>query len=209
MRQGRHFKERWKQLLATQGTAADGGKEAEQDQNGLDGSPISAGLAFVRRHRRGILLACLCVVSLCAAIVHWGRSGASADRRPLHGRVQVDGVSVAHGSISFLPAAGNSGPAANASIVDGEYHFTKESGPRGGPHRVLIDIDSLPGQDPAPVPEPPMRDMKRIDASSFQERIAEHGPVTEQPQRSTKRHWELEYEVPEDGADRKDFELSG
>jgi hypothetical protein len=209
MRQGRHFKERWKDLLATQGTAANGGKKTEQDRNGLDGSPVGTALALVRCYRRGILVACLVVVALGAAMVHSGRFGASADRRPLHGRVQVDGVSVAYGSISFLPTAGNSGPAANASIVDGEYRYTKESGPRGGPHRVLIDIDSLPGQDPAPVPDQPMRDMKRIDVSSFQERVAEHGPVTEQPQRSTKRHWELEYEVPEDGADRKDFELGG
>ena len=209
MRQGRHFKERWKDLLATQGTAADGREETEEDRDGLDGSPLSSALAFVRRYRRGLLVACLCVVSLCTAIVHFGRFGSSADRRPLHGRVQVDGVGVAYGSISFLPTAGNSGPAANGSIVNGEYNFTKESGPRGGPHRVLIDIDSLPGQDDAPVPEQPMRDMKRIDTSAFQKRNAERGPPTEQPQRSSKRHWEVEYAVPEEGADRKDFELGG
>jgi hypothetical protein len=121
----------------------------------------------------------------------------------------VDGVGVAHGSISFLPTAGNSGPAANGSIVNGEYNFTAESGPRSGPHRVLIDIDSLPGQDDISVPEQPKRDMKRIDATAFQERNAERGPPAKQPQRSSKRQWEVEYTVPEAGTDQMDFELGG
>jgi hypothetical protein len=209
MRQGRHFKQRWKELLAVQGTVADGREETAEDEDGLDGSPVNLALAFIRRYRRGLLIACLCVVSLCAAMVHFGRFGSSADRRPLHGRVQVDGVGVAHGSISFLPTAGNSGPAANGSIVNGEYNFTKESGPRGGPHRVLIDIDSLPGQDDEPIPAQPKRDMKRIDTSAVQERRAEREPPTKQPQRSSKRHWEVEYAVPEEAADQKDFELGG
>lgn len=209
MRQGRHFKERWKQLLATRGTGADGHEGTKEDGNGLNGSPVSSALVLVRRYRRALLVACLCVVSLCAAMVHFGRFGSSADRRPLHGRVEVGGVGVARGSISFLPTAGNSGPAATASIVDGGYNFTKESGPHGGPHRVLIDIDLLPDQDEIALPEQSNRDMKRIDVSAFQERSAERGPLTEQTQRSTKRHWEVECGVPEEGGDRKDFVLDG
>jgi hypothetical protein len=74
---------------------------------------------------------------------------------------------------------------------------------------VLIDVYSPPRQVDGPVSELPMRDMKRIDASRFREEDAGHEPPAEQPQRSTKRHWEIEYAVPEDGMDRKDFELSG
>jgi hypothetical protein len=127
----------------------------------------------------------------------------------LYGRVQVDRVSLARGSISFLPMAGNSGPAANASIVDGEYSFTKETGPCGGPHRVIIDVYSPPGQGDAPEPEQPMRDVKKTDPSAFRKPHNGQGPSAEQPQHSTKRHWEIECSVPEDGMVQKDFDLGG
>jgi len=205
MSPGRHFKDRWKELIASQKAAED---DSSEEQSELDESGLNL-VVFVRRHRRGVLVGCLCILAICAAIVHVYPHGSSTGRRPLHGRVQVDGVGIARGSISFLPAEGNSGPAANASIVDGKYSFTKETGPRGGPHRVLIDTFVPPGQGDVPAPEQPMRDMKKTDPTAFRERNAGLGPSAEQPQRSAKRHWEVEYSVPEEGVDRKDFELSG
>lgn len=208
MKQGRHFKERWKVLLATQGTTAEGREKSEENQNGLDGSPASLAMAFVRRYRRGLLIACLCISSVCAAIVHLAPLKASSDRQPLHGLVQVGGVGIAHGAISFLPMAGNSGPSANASIQNGRYSFTKQTGPHPGPHRVLIDMYTPPGQGGASAPEQPVQDMKKVTASAVRDLNAGRGPPGEQAQGSTKRHWELEYAIPE-GMDRKDFGLEG
>jgi len=202
----RHFKEHWKELIASQTAATDGDKETEEDELDEPGFPA---LVFFRRHRRGVLVGCLCVLAICAAVVHVYPHGSATGRRALHGRVQVDGVDVARGAIRFLPSAGNSGPAANASIVDGRYSFTRETGPHGGPHRVLIDVHSLPVQDGESESEQSMRGMKKMDVESLQEPDAEGGASEEQPQRSTKSHWELDYSVPEEGADRKDFELSG
>jgi hypothetical protein len=208
MRQGRHFKQRWKNLVATQRIAANGREEADGDADERDGSPLRFARHYFRRNRRGWLVAGLAILSVVATLIHFGRFGPSLDRRPLHGRVQVHGVGITYGSISFLPTAGNFGPAANASILNGEYHFTKASGPGIGPHRVLIDIDSPPGRDHGPAPEQPMRDMKSIDASASPERKPNKSP-TEQPPISTRRHWELEYAVSEENADRADFELDG
>lgn len=137
--------------------------------------------------------------------------GSKTDRRALHGRVQIDGEAIAQGSISFLPAKGSSGPAANTAVVDGEYGFTDETGPYSGPHRVLIDVDPQPRPDEAEE-EGPAEDVKAIDVNA-----ARAGAARSRPPRlrgepttkgSTKRHWELEYTVPEDGENRKDFDLS-
>jgi len=205
---GQHFKERWKALLATEGTAPKT-KETADNSDGLDGSPVSLALALIRRYRRGLLIACLCVSSVCAAIIHLAPLRASADRRPLHGRVEVDGVRIAHGSIRFLPAAGNSGPAANASIVNGRYDFTEQTGPRSGPHRVLIDMYTPPGQADASAFEQPMQDMKKVTAGTLQgARAGTKPPAAEQTERSTRRHWELEYTIRND-EERKDFGLEG
>jgi len=135
-------------------------------------------------------------------VVLWG-CGPSGDRRPLRGRVEIDGVAVEQGSISLLPAEGNPGPAANGVIVDGAYRFTTETGPRAGPHRVLIDVESPPGgQDASGAGN--TRDVKRTGARA--ERARPPGAGAGQ---ATKLHWEIEFTVPEDGAPRKDFDLRG
>jgi len=69
-----------------------------------------------------------------------GCSGDGLDRVAVRGRVTRGGVPVAAGAISFLPEAGNTGPAATSSIVEGEYQFNLDDGPIAGPHRVLVTI---------------------------------------------------------------------
>jgi hypothetical protein len=121
----------------------------------------------------------------------------------------VDGVRVARGSITFLPVSGNLGPAANTSILDGKYRFTKQTGPSDGPHRVLIDMHSAPGQDDAAAPEQPIPDTNHTAAAVLPKRNATSGGSMEQepPSAEIERRWELEYTVPERGSDRKDFDL--
>lgn len=139
--------------------------------------------------------------------------GSSADRRPLHGRVEIDGVAVERGSISLLPADGNSGPPANGSIVDGEYRFTTESGPCGGPHRVLIDVESLAREARATGQDAPggvdTMDVKKVDLKRTGSGLAPGGASRGGDDEPAKRHWEMEFTVPEDGESRRDFNLEG
>jgi len=205
---GRHFKDRWKELLASQTAATDGSKETGE-QSELDESGLNSALVFVRRYRRGVLVVCLCVLSICAAVVHVYPYGSSTARRSLHGRVQVDRVGIARGSISFLPTAENSGPAANTAIVNGEYRFSKETGPYCGSHRVLIDVDAPSGEEDVLTDHESAQVDKRIDGEAFLARNKQLGSSRKQAKRTIKRHWEIEYTVPDDGEDRKDFDLSG
>lgn len=149
---------------------------------------------------------CRCVLAaLTLSLFVFSGCGSSTGRCPLYGRVEVDGAAVAHGSISFLPAAGNAGPAANTAIVDGEYRFTKETGPHRGPHRVVIDVDPYPGE--AAAGQKAGQDGKAVGnkAAGAQARLSRppRGKVTP----TAKRHWEIEYTVPENGDYGKDFEL--
>ena len=153
------------------------------------------------RRRCGLAALSFSLVVVCGC-------GSSTDRRPLQGRVEIDGVAIERGSISLLPAAGNSGPAANAVIVDGEYRFTSESGPYGGPHRVLIDVDSEPGGDGTTGQDAPA-DVKAVDLKAIGARADRARPSRAAVKQTTKRHWEVEYTVPEDGETRKDFDLEG
>jgi hypothetical protein len=138
-----------------------------------------------------------------------GCGGSESLRRPMEGEVRVDGVAVERGAISFLPAKGTSGPAANGTIVEGRYRFTSESGPYAGPHRVLLDVDTQPeaaaaaGSTDVEFPE----DVKRIkvDAARPPGRRTRPPP---RPEPTAKTHWQLEYTVPGEGEFQKDFDLS-
>ena len=62
------------------------------------------------------------------------------DRFDLSGKITFQGQPVARGYIVFRPdkSAGNSGPGANANIMDGEYSTMAGQGVVGGPHVVKI-----------------------------------------------------------------------
>jgi len=150
---------------------------------------------------------CRCVLAaLSFSLLVFSGCGSSTGRRPLHGRVEIDGVAVTRGSISFLPAAGNPGPAANTVIVDGEYRFTGESGPYCGPHRVVIDIDPYPGEAAATGQEAG-QDVKAVGKKAAGARARRPRPSRAKVTPTAKRHWEVEYTVPENGEYGKDFEL--
>ena len=148
--------------------------------------------------RRWHLLAALWLASL-------GLAGCNSEaaRRPMRGRVEIDGEAVTRGSIGFRPAPGNSGPAASAPIVDGEYQFSDETGPHDGPHRVVIDVEP-PAEDDATSGTAASAPRKAAGARTRQApgaRAAANRPV--------RRHWEVDYTVPAGGECRRDFELEG
>jgi hypothetical protein len=61
-----------------------------------------------------------------------------SNRLPLGGTVTDRDGEPLEGSISFLPDAGTEGPAANASVLNGEYRFDRANGPVAGKYRVIV-----------------------------------------------------------------------
>ena len=70
-------------------------------------------------------------------------------RYDVSGKVSFDGAPVQVGTVTFIPAAGNTGPGGSAAIRDGVYDTSPgRTGPTGGPHYVVItgfDGKTVPG----------------------------------------------------------------
>jgi len=81
--------------------------------------------------RGGLVLAVVCV-----SYAGCGRSGPR--RIAVEGTATFQGTPVEEALISFLPAKGRPGPAANAVVEDGQYRFSRQNGPTAGPHRVIV-----------------------------------------------------------------------
>jgi hypothetical protein len=66
-------------------------------------------------------------------------SDSGPQRIAVRGAVRLGNVPLANGQIRFIPTENTKGPAAAASIVDGEYAFTAADGPLVGTHRIEIE----------------------------------------------------------------------
>ena len=64
------------------------------------------------------------------------RSG--VQRLPVHGRVTLANGEKLSGWIAFMPARGQSGPAANTKLVEGRYQFDRSNGPTAGLKDVKV-----------------------------------------------------------------------
>jgi hypothetical protein len=139
---------------------------------------------FVDRQVMAILLLCFATLAGC------GSRGETA-RKPMQGKVEQGGRPVEAGAISFLPAEGHAGPAANGAIAGGRYRFTTGDGPVAGPHRVLIDVD------PADV-----------NAGKAAVGAAKVEPLPGGPDTNpSRRKWEFQMTVPSESPYEKDFQL--
>jgi hypothetical protein len=78
-----------------------------------------------------------CLLALGVAMAGCGQRGGVV-RLPVYGSVTSSGEEKPSGTITFLPAEGQSGPAATAALVDGQYRFDQADGPTAGPHRVIV-----------------------------------------------------------------------
>jgi hypothetical protein len=78
-----------------------------------------------------------------ALIACAGCGEADGGRIAFSGRVTRGDEPVPQGFVSFHPAEGHTGPAANADIKDGVYRFTASDGPLPGPHRATVTIPPL------------------------------------------------------------------
>jgi hypothetical protein len=65
-------------------------------------------------------------------------AGGGIVRLPVRGAVTLRSGDQLSGSITFLPAGGQHGPAATTTVSAGAYHFDRTNGPTAGPHRVVI-----------------------------------------------------------------------
>jgi hypothetical protein len=97
--------------------------------------------------RRGTLLSSpVAVLMLLASVVGCGGS-TGIERYDLSGEVSFQGQPVPKGYITFAPdkKAGNQGPGANATIIDGRYETLPGQGTVGGPHVVrIVGNDGVP-----------------------------------------------------------------
>jgi hypothetical protein len=62
----------------------------------------------------------------------------------IEGTVNAAGVPLPKGSISFLPAPGQTGPSATGIIENGRFRILGADGPLPGPHKVLVYLDFDP-----------------------------------------------------------------
>ena len=68
----------------------------------------------------------------CTALAGCGQ-GKGVERLPVHGTVTLSSGEKLSGSITFLPAKGQLGPAATTKLAEGSYKFDRSNGPRRAP----------------------------------------------------------------------------
>jgi hypothetical protein len=131
----------------------------------------------------------------------------------------VGGKPPLHGSISFYPAEGHAGPAANTGIFNGRYRFTRDDGPFSGPHHVVIGfvrdaaeeaqfkLPPTKGRTVAAKPEAPKEaaaGQTEAQGAKPQSPDAEPDPPPAKP--APKSYGgEFDVEVPGSGSQRLDF----
>ena len=110
-------------------------------------------------------------------------------RLPLFGKVSTSNDEEINGSITFIPSEGFHGPAATATIANGEYQFNQENGPTAGPHQVIVkrltSRNRLPGTN-------------RGDQKSDSEAI---------PSGNSKTEWRLSANLTKNASNQYDFTL--
>lgn len=101
------------------------------------------GSATRRAGRRRIRLAGRRWVLVSWMLLAFGCGGESDGRISVHGGVTLDGEPVPSGSISFLPAAGTSGPSATGRIENGTYEIPARLGPTAGEYTATIQLQDF------------------------------------------------------------------
>jgi hypothetical protein len=83
-------------------------------------------------------LSILSTLTLAALVVGCGESEVLV-RLPIRGTItRVNGEKIS-GAITFIPADAHKGPAATATVKNGNYAFDSTNGPTAGPHRVFVN----------------------------------------------------------------------
>ncbi len=128
---------------------------------------------------RGVLPAAM----LAMAFLGCGRG----DRVEVRGRLTCEARPVPSGTVSLVPAAGQTGPAVMTYVRDGQFHFDTSTGPQPGPHRVLVLLG----------PE---------DWQALLDVLAGQAGETREPLPVT-RKWQFQADVPQQGPMECEFVL--
>ncbi|MCU0879510.1 MAG: hypothetical protein MUF06_17160 [Pirellulaceae bacterium] len=83
----------------------------------------------------------LCLIALLTPVAAAGCGGDGLNRGAVAGRVTLGGAPLAKGRILFVPVSPNSGPAASAIVVDGQYTLDRAAGPIVGQNRVEVEAE--------------------------------------------------------------------
>jgi hypothetical protein len=67
-------------------------------------------------------------------------------RGAVSGKITLNGVALAEGSIVFVPCGDTKGPTTGATIRDGHYSISAEKGPAVGRNRVEISASKRTGR---------------------------------------------------------------
>jgi hypothetical protein len=110
----------------------------------------------------------LCWLVVLVAVPACDKNGLS--RVPVRGNVTYDGAPVERGMVTFRPASGSKGPAAGATIIDGEFIIAAEKGPTVGPHEVEIKIASV-AKDVARPDEPALALRGNMQFKTFYQHV--------------------------------------
>jgi hypothetical protein len=135
-------------------------------------------------------------------------------RRPVSGKVTLDGVPLAKGTISFTPSAGSPTPAM-VSIEEGSYSIPTAQGLVAGSYRVSIlgadnsepaekfgDLPGKAGHDQAEAADSKQR------AERFGDKRAKARALTQSIPAQYNSATTLAVEVKDDAPNRFDFDLS-
>ena len=83
-----------------------------------------------------------CWLSIAVATAIYGCGNPGIPRQALHGRIA--GAEGRYGLVDFVPRESTRGPAARASLVNGEYQFSRSDGPVPGDYTVIIQLEVSP-----------------------------------------------------------------
>lgn len=119
-------------------------------------------------------------------------------RFAVEGTVTLDGQNLAAGVIRFIPAEGNSGPAAGAVIKDGVYKLAEGEGPIIGRQRVEIEATNHLGFE---------ADDEQAYASAVTERKGKPLPENPVPDKYN-RQSTLVADIKADDINKNDFVLT-
>lgn len=118
---------------------------------------------------------------LCLALAGCGSDGPA--RLSVGGKVSLGDQPLARGSISFVPAEGQKGVAANTEIKDGRYQFSRDDGPQAGPYRVTV-----------------MRSFTKDEADKMRREATPNAPAPP-------TEWVFDIKVPSGGSSSENFQL--
>ena len=91
--------------------------------------PASGGSRAIQMAAWGVL--CLVAISGCQQADEWPRAA-------VKGNVTLDGTPLSSGEITFFPAGNTAGPAAGATITNGQFSLKVHEGPVVGRNRIEI-----------------------------------------------------------------------